>query len=79
MIIFNKERDLEKFYKRLVTLTPEQFMGLTTVLDVRLSSVDAKTGEYSVKDAEAIIDEMAAAFYSLSHKERKLVLKAMKG
>ena len=78
MIVFNKEKDLDLFIKRLVALTPEEFMGLAKVLDVMISVVDPETGDYKVKEAEAIIDEMAKSFCALPHKERKFILKAMK-
>lgn len=78
MIIFNKEKDLGLFINRLVALTPEEFMGLAKVLDVMISVVDPETGDYKVKEAEALIDEMAKNFCALPHKERKFILKAMK-
>jgi hypothetical protein len=48
------------------------------VLDVKLSTVDPETGEYSIHDGEKIVDDIVNAFRMLKHKERKIVLKAVK-
>ena len=78
MITFNKEKDIEELLRGITKLTPEDFIALAKVLDVKMSLVDAETGEYTLRDAEEIIQDMIVAFRKLKHKERKIVLKAVK-
>ena len=76
-MLFNKDKDQELFLRGIVKLTPEQFVALAKVLDVKMSDVDKETGEYAVRDAEAIIEDMVVAFRALKHKERKVILKVV--
>lgn len=78
MITFNKEKDMEEFLCGITKLSPENFVALAKVMDVKMSNVDKETGEYAVRDAEEIIDDMIAAFRKYKHKERKIILKAVK-
>ena len=78
MITFNKEKDIEEFLRGITKLSPEDFIALARVLDVKMSNVDKETGEYTVRDAEEIIGDMIASFRKYKHKERKIVLKAVK-
>lgn len=76
-MLFNKDKDQELFLRGIVKLTPEQFVALAKVLDVKMSDVDKETGEYAVRDAEVIIEDMVVAFRALKHKERKVILKVV--
>lgn len=76
-MIFNKDKDEQEFLRKVVKLTPEEFIGLAKVLDIRMSNVDVETGEYTLRDAEEILNDMIAAFRHYGHKERKIILKAM--
>ena len=76
-MLFNKDKDQELFLHGIVKLTPEQFVALAQVLDVKMSVVDKETGEYAIRDAEVIIEDMVVAFRALKHKERKAVLKVV--
>lgn len=78
MITFNKEKDIEELLRGITKLSPEDFIALAKVMDVKMSTVDKGTGEYAVRDAEEIINDMIAAFRKYKHKERKIVLKAVK-
>lgn len=78
MITFNKEKDIEELLRGITKLTPEDFIALAKVLDVKMSLVDKETGEYTLRDAEEIIEDIVVAFRKLKHKERKIVLKAVK-
>lgn len=78
MITFNKEKDIEELLRDITKLTPEDFIALAKVLDVKMSLVDKETGEYTLRDAEEIIEDIVVAFRKLKHKERKIVLKAVK-
>ena len=78
MITFNKEKDIEELLRGITKLIPEDFIALTKVLDVKMSLVDKETGEYTLRDAEEIIEDIVVAFRKLKHKERKIVLKAVK-
>ena len=77
MITFNKEKDIEELLRGIVKLSPEDFIALAKVLDVKMSLVDKETGEYTLRDAEEIINDIVAEFRKLKHKERKMVLKAV--
>lgn len=76
-MIYNRDKDVQVFVNRVVKLTPEEFIGLAKLLSVRMSNVDAKTGDYIVRDGEEILNECIAVFRKLPHKARKEVLKAM--
>lgn len=78
MIIFNKEKDIEELLHSITKLSPEDFIALAKVLDVKMSLVDKETGEYTLRDAEEIIEDMIKTFRGYKHKERKIVLKAVK-
>jgi hypothetical protein len=77
MITFNKEKDIEELLRGITKLTPEDFIALAKVLDVKMSWVDKETGEYAVRDAEEIIEDVVVAFRKLKHRERKIILKAV--
>ena len=78
MITFNKEKDIEELLRGITKLTPEDFIALAKVLDVKMSNVDKETGEYALRDAEEIIGDMIVSFRKYKHKERKMILKAVK-
>lgn len=78
MITFNKEKDIEELLRGITKLSPEDFIALAKVLDVKMSNVDKETGEYTLRDAEEIINDMVVSFRSYKHKERKIILKAVK-
>ena len=78
MITFNKEKDIEELLHGITKLTPEDFIALAKVLDVKMSNVDKETGEYTLRDAEEIIQDMIVSFRKYKHKERKIILKAVK-
>ena len=78
MISFNKEKDIEELLRGITKLSPEDFIALAKVLDVKMSNVDIETGEYTLRDAEEIINDMVTSFKHYKHKERKIVLKAVK-
>ena len=78
MITFNKEKDIEELLRGITKLSPEDFIALAKVLDVKMSNVDKETGEYTLRDAEEIINDMVASFRKYKHKERKVILKAVK-
>ena len=78
MITFNKEKDIEELLRGITKLSPEDFIALAKVLDVKMSNVDKETGESTLRDAEEIINDMVVSFRSYKHKERKIILKAVK-
>ena len=78
MITFNKEKDIQELLTGITKLAPENIIALAKVLDVKLSTVDPETGEYSIHDGEKIVADIVNAFRTLKHKERKIVLKAVK-
>jgi hypothetical protein len=43
-----------------------------------MSLVDKETGEYTLRDAEEVLGDIVFAFRKLKHKERKMILKAVK-
>lgn len=77
-MIYNKDKDVALFLVRVAKLEPEQFIALAKILDVKLSVVNMETGEYALRDAEEILNDMIATFRKYKHKERQIVLKAMK-
>ena len=76
-MVFNKDKDEQIFLRGVTKLTPEDFIALSKVLDVKMSIVDKDTGEYAVRDAEDVLNDMVYEFRKLKHKERKIVLKAV--
>ena len=76
-MIFNKDKDEESFLRRLVHLTPEEFIALAKYLGVKMSNVDVETGDYKIRDAEEITVDLVNAFRHCNHKERKSILKVM--
>lgn len=76
-MIFNKDKDEQEFLTRIIKITPEEFVALTQLLDVKLSVVDKETGNYSKRDAEEVVIECVNVFRKLPHKARKVILKAM--
>ena len=77
MITFNKENDIQELLQGMVKLEPEEFIALAKIFDIKMSVVDKETGEYAVRDAEVIIEDMVVAFRALKHKERKVILKVV--
>jgi hypothetical protein len=78
MITFNKDRDMEELLHGITKLSPENFIALAKIFDIKMSIIDKETGEYTLRDAEEIIDDIIAEFRKLKHKERKMILKAVK-
>ena len=78
MITFNKDNDVDELLHGIVKLKPEEFIALAKIFDIKMSTVNKETGEYAVRDAEEIIDEVLTKFRKLRHKERKMILKAVK-
>ena len=78
MITFNKDKDMEELLRGITKLPPEDFIALAKIMDIKMSLVDKETGEYTLRDAEEIIEDMIKAFRGYKHKERKIVLKAVK-
>lgn len=76
-MIFNKDKDEEIFLRRLVHLTPEEFVALSKYLNVKMSNVSVETGDYQIRDAEEITVDLINAFRRCNHKERKIILKVM--
>ena len=76
-MIFNKDKDELVLLSRITKLTPEEFIALAKILDVKMSNVDKETGEYSLRDAEEILNDIVNKFRHLKHKERQMILKAM--
>lgn len=76
-MVFNKDKDEQIFLRGVTKLTPEDFIALSKVLDVKMSVVDKDTGEYTLRDAEDVLNDMVYEFRKLKHKERKIVLKAV--
>ena len=77
-MLYNKDIDTAELMQGITKLSPEDFIALAKVLDVKMSNVDKETGEYTLRDAEEIIDDVIVAFRKLKHKERKMILKAVK-
>ena len=77
-MLYNRDRDAGIFLQRITKLSPEDFIALAKVLDVKMSNVDTETGEYTLRDADDVLNDMIAVFRKLKHKERQIVLKAMK-
>ena len=77
-MLYNKDIDTNELMHSITKLSPEDFIALAKVLDVKMSLVDKETGEYTLRDAEEIIEDVVIAFRKLKHKERKMILKAVK-
>jgi hypothetical protein len=77
-MLYNKDRDAGIFLQRITKLSPEDFIALAKILDVKMSIVDKDSGEYTLRDAEEILNDMIATFRKYKHAERQAVLKAMK-
>ena len=78
MFTFNKDKDVEELLRGITKLQPEEFIALAKLLDVKMSLVDKETGEYTLRDAEEIIEDIVKEFRRLNHKQRKTILKAVK-
>ena len=77
-MLYNKDIDTNELMHGITKLSPEDFIALAKLLDVKMSLVDKETGEYTLRDAEEIINDVVVAFRKLKHKERKMILKAVK-
>ena len=77
MITFNKQKDCDEFVRGIVKLSPEEFLALAKLLDVKLSVLDKETGKYATRDAEEIINDCIAIFRKLPHRARKELLKVV--
>ena len=78
MITFNKDKDEHELLVGVTKLSPEEFIALAKIFDIKMSTVDKETGEYAIRDAEEILNDIVAAFRKLKHKDRKTILKAVK-
>ena len=78
MITFNKENDIQELLQGMVKLEPEEFIALAKIFDIKMSVVDKETGEYTLRDAEEIVNDIVNGFRKLKHKQRKMILKAVK-
>ena len=78
MITFNKDKDEQELLVGVTKLSPEEFIALAKIFDIKMSTVDKETGEYAIRDAEEILNDIVVAFRKLKHKERKTILKAVK-
>lgn len=77
-MVFNKDVDEHELLVGVTKIAPEEFIALAKLLNVKMSLVDKETGEYTVRDAEEVLVDIVAAFRKLKHKERKMILKAVK-
>lgn len=78
MITFNKDKDEHELLVGVTKLSPENFIALAKLLDVKMSVVDKETGAYALREAEEILNDIVAAFRKCKHKDRKIILKAVK-
>lgn len=76
-MLFNKDKDEQIFLLRVIKLTPEEFIALAKVLEVKMSLIDSETKKPTLRDAEEIVEDMVHEFRRLKHKERQIILKAM--
>lgn len=76
-MLFNKDKDEQIFLQRITKLSPEEFIALAKILEVKMSSVDSETKEPALRDAAEILEDMVHEFRHLKHKERQIILKAM--
>lgn len=77
MITFNKQKDCDEFVRGIVKLSPEEFLALAKLFDVKLSILDKETGKYTMRDAEEIINDCIVIFRKLPHRARKELLKVV--
>lgn len=77
MITFNKQKDCDDFVRGIVKLSPEEFLALAKLFDVKLSKLDKETGKYTTRDAEEIINDCIMIFRRLPHRARKELLKVV--
>ena len=77
-MVFNKDKDEHELLVGVTKINPEEFIALAKLLDVKMSLVDKETGEYTLRDAEEVLGDIVFAFRKLKHKERKMILKAVK-
>ena len=75
---YNKDRDAEELLRGIIKLAPEEFIALAKLLDVKLSLVNPNTKEPTLRDAEEVVVDIVAEFRKLKHKERRMLLKAVK-
>ena len=75
---YNKDRDAEELLRGIVKLAPEEFIALAKLLNVKLSLINPDTKEPTLRDAEEVILDIVAEFRRLKHKERRMILKAVK-
>lgn len=76
-MISTKDKDLIDFYQTITKLKPEDFVALAQSLFVKLSVINAETGEYAVREADDILNDCAGAFRRMKHKERRIYIKVM--
>ena len=76
-MLFNKDKDVQLFFNRIIKITPEEFVGLAQILNVKMSTINTENGEYQVRDAAEMIEDMVINFRRCNHKQRKLILKVM--
>jgi hypothetical protein len=77
-MIFNKDKDEHELLVGVTKINPEEFIALAKILDVNMSLVYKETGAYTLRDAEEVLNDIVFAFRKLKHKERKMILKAVK-
>ena len=77
-MVFNKDKDEHELLVGVTKISPEEFIALAKLLDVKMSIVDKETGAYALRDAEEILNDIVFAFRKLKHKERKMILKAVR-
>lgn len=77
MITFNKQKDCDEFVRGVVKLSPEEFLALAKLFDVKFSVIDKETGKYTMRDAEEIINDCIVIFRKLPHSARKELLKVV--
>ena len=77
MITFNKQKDCDEFVRGIVKLSPEEFLALAKLFDVKLSMANKETGKYIMRDAEEIINDCIMIFRKLPHRARKELLKVV--
>ena len=76
-MVFNKDKDQQEFLTKVTKLSPEEFLGLAKLLEVKLTYANVETNEMGVRDAEEVLQDCVAAFRKLKHSHRKMILKAM--
>ena len=76
-MLFNKDKDEKIFLQRVTKLSPEEFIALAKILEVKMSSINLETKEPILRDATKILEDMVCEFRHLKHKERQIILKAM--